>query len=51
MTAVYAEWQNGDIEEIDTAESEQEAIYLVDEYRMAFKDAKRIWMQEKSEEE
>lgn len=40
------EWKDGTVEEVDIVESEAEAIQLVSEYQMAFKDSyKRIWFQ------
>ena len=36
MTEIVVEWKSGEQEAVDTAETEAEALYLVDEYRMAF---------------
>ena len=47
MTEIWAEWTNGEVECVDCAESESEAINLVSEYRMAYgQAARRIWVQE-----
>ena len=43
---VWAEWFDGEVECIDSAESESEAVYLANEYRMAYQGtAARIWIQ------
>ena len=43
---IMVEWNNGNVEEVDSADSESEAINLVTEYQMAYGNSyKRIWMQ------
>lgn len=43
---VWAEWFDGEVECIDSADSESEAIQLASEYRQAYRGtAKRIWIQ------
>lgn len=52
MTEIWAEWRSGEVECVDSADSESEAIYLVNEYRMAFGEAAtRIWTQHGRQEE
>ncbi len=47
MQVIWAEWTNGDIECVDTVESEAEARNLVGEYQMAYGPAaKRVWSKE-----
>lgn len=47
MKNIFVMWKNGTVEEIDTADSEGEANYLVNEYKMAFQNAFiRIWFQD-----
>jgi hypothetical protein len=50
MIEIWVEWESGDTECVDTAENETEARYLVEEYRMAFSGAVRIWSQESKDE-
>lgn len=52
MTAIMVEWTNGEVECVDSAETESEAIYLVEEYRTAFnpESVNRVWMQEDRQE-
>lgn len=46
MLGIWVEWKNGNVEKVDEAESESEALYLVQEYQVVFADsAKRVWPQ------
>lgn len=46
MQAIMVEWTHGGVEMVDSCESETEAIYLVEEYRIAYGPAAvRVWMQ------
>jgi len=44
---IWAEWLNGQVECVDSAESESESLTFINEYRMAYGSAaKRVWIQE-----
>jgi len=46
MQEIWVEWKNGEVECVDIADSETKAIYLVEEYGMAYGDAaRRVWTQ------
>ena len=41
-----AKWNNNNVEEIDTADTKEEAEYLLGEYKMAFGlSCSRIWIE------
>ena len=43
---IWAEWNDGSVEKVDTAEIESEAINLTSEYQMAYgQHANRVWFQ------
>ena len=47
MTEVWVRWRNGKAKRIDGADSEAEAINLLEEYRKQYgKMVKSIWLQE-----
>ena len=47
MYKIFARWLNGQSEEVDTADSKEEANILVAEYRMAYGPAAlSVWYEE-----
>jgi hypothetical protein len=46
MFKIMAKWNNNNVEEIDTADTKEEAEYLLGEYKMAFGlSCSRIWIE------
>lgn len=46
MFEIWVEWTNGQVECIDTADTQTEAYSLVSEYKMAYSvSAKQVWSQ------
>jgi len=46
MYRIYAQWLNGQVEEVDEADNLKDARFLVQEYRMAYGEAARkVWFQ------
>jgi hypothetical protein len=41
---IFGKYQNGETEEIDTAEDHKEAKRLLDEYRMAYGEGWSLWL-------
>ena len=45
---IYARWVTGMVEEVDEAETKEEARYLVHEYRFAYGEhAREVWLEKK----